>query len=118
MRDKRYEIIIDGNAKNGIKVTNIKTGDPVEAYQLQSNELIPGCPVYENKYKVDSESLWVNINPFNGISFVIAGTICPGLVQGKYAFYALMNDDDSQITVYNFTYKELKTMFAINKEDK
>ena len=112
MRDKRYEIIIDGNAKNGIKVTNTETGDPVEAYLVQSNELIPECPVYENKCKVDSESLWVNINPFNGISFVIAGTIHPGLIQGKYAFYAHMDDDDSQLVVYNFTYKELKTMFV------
>lgn len=118
MRDKRYEIIIDGNAKNNIKVTNTDTGDPVEVYQLYSAELIPDCPVYESKYKVDSESLWININPFNGISFVVAGTIRPGLVQGKYAFYVHMDDNASQLVVYNFTYKELKTMFAINKEDK
>lgn len=114
MKDKQYEIIIDGDTKNSIKVTNVETGDPVETYQLQSNKVFPECPIYENKYKVDSESLWVNINPFIGISFVIAGSIRPGLVHGKYAFYARMCDDDSQLAVYNFTYKELKSMF-VNK---
>lgn len=112
MRDKRYEIIIDGNTKNGIKATNTETGDPVEVYQLYSAEVFPDCPIYDNKYKVDSESLWININPLNGIIFVVAGTVRPGLVQGKYAFYVHMNDDDSQLTVYIFTYKELKTMFV------
>lgn len=115
MKDKRYEIIIDAEPTNGIKVTNIETGDPVEVYrlyQLQSNEVVPELPVYDKRYKVDSESLWITINPFNGIIFVIAGTIRPGLVQGKYAFYAHMNDDDSQLRGYVFTYKELKTMFV------
>lgn len=118
MNAKHYEILISGDLRKNIIVTNTETGDFVEVNIIKSEPAFPTypvCPVYETKYKVDSESIWIVVNPFSGISFVVAGKIRPGLVNGKYAFYADMNESDETITVYNFTFKELKSMFGYEK---